>query len=107
MAIRLAVLSIAAVGAAFFAPPVGAVLGVVAIVLAVRAKTVVPSRPRVVAIVSGVIAVLIGVVLSSAALLFRTELIEYDRCRNAANTVQAQQNCQDALNESLASRLGL
>lgn len=106
-AIRLAVVSIAAVGAAFFAPPVGAVLGVVAIVLAVRSKTVVPSRPRVIAIVSGVIAVLVGVVLSSAALLFRAELVEYDRCRNAANTVQAQQNCQDALNESLASRLGL
>lgn len=106
-AIRLAVVSIAAVGGAFFAPPLGAVLGVVAIVLAVRATHVVPARPRVLAIVSGSIAVVVGVVISAAALIFRAELVEYNRCRQAANTVQAEQNCQDALNEALASRLGL
>lgn len=105
--IRLAVVSVAAVGSAFFAPPVGAVLGVVAIVLAVRTKAMVPSRPRVLALVSGSIAVVIGIVITVAAVVFRAEITEYTRCLQAANTVQAEQNCQDALNESLSSRLGL
>jgi len=106
-AIRLAVLSVAAVGSAFFAPPVGALLGVVAIVIAVRSRREVPSRPRLLAILSGSIAVVVGTALTGAALFFREEITEYSRCRQAANTVQAEQNCQDALNESLASRLGL
>lgn len=106
-AIRLAVVSVAAVASAFFAPPVGVVLGVVAIVVAVRSREVVPSRPRVLAIVSGSIALVVGVTITGAALFFREEITEYSRCLQAANTVQAQQNCQDALNESLSSRLGL
>lgn len=105
-AIRLAVVSIAAVGAAFFAPPVGVVLGIVAIVLGLRTKHVVPTRPRVLALVSGSMALVVGVVITSAALVFRAEITQYSRCIQGANTVQAQQNCQDELNESLSSRIG-
>jgi hypothetical protein len=106
-AIRLAVLSVAAVGSAFFAPPVGAVLGVVAIVIAVRSRHLVPPRPRLLAILSGSMAVVVGTTLTGGALLLREEITEYRRCLQAANTVQAEQNCQDALSESLSSRLGL
>lgn len=106
-ALRLAAVSVLGVGCAFFLPPLGVVIGVVAIVLAVRGKGVVPPRPRVLGLVSGSVAVVVGIALSGVLLFFSSELVEYVRCDRAANTVQAQQNCQDALNESLASRLGL
>jgi 4-hydroxybenzoate polyprenyltransferase len=107
VAVALAVLSVAAVTAAFLAPPLGAVLGVVAVVRAVLARALVPRRTRLVAIAAGVVAVVVGLTITAAALLLREEITEYSRCMQAANTVQAQQNCQDALNSSLSSRLGL
>jgi hypothetical protein len=93
--------------AAFFAPPVGAVLGVVAVVLAVRARHSVPRRTRVLAIGAGSVAVVVGLTITGVGLLFRDEITQYSRCLQAANTVQARQNCQDTLNESLSAKLGL
>jgi hypothetical protein len=79
----------------------------VAVVRAVLARALVPRRTRLVAIAAGVVAVVVGLTITAAALLLREEITEYSRCMQAANTVQAQQNCQDALNSSLSSRLGL
>jgi hypothetical protein len=106
-ALRLALVSVAGMAAAFFAPPVGAVLGVVAVVLAVRARHSVPRRTRVLAIGAGSVAVVVGLTITGVGLLFRDEITQYSRCLQAANTVQARQNCQDTLNESLSSKLGL
>ncbi len=107
LALRLAIISVAAVAAAFFAWPIGAVLGVVTVVLAVRSKGSVPPRVRAIALAAGSIAIVVGVAVSVVAWVFRTELVDYNQCVQGANTRQAQQNCQDALTDALTSRLGL
>lgn len=107
LALRLGVVTVAAVAAAFVAPPVGAVLGALAIAQAVRSRDLVASRPRLLAVIGGVLALTVGLAITGLALLLREEIAEYSSCMRAANTVQAQQNCQDALNDSLSSRLGL
>jgi hypothetical protein len=107
VALRLAIVSVAAVAAAFFAPPVGAVLGVVTLVLALRSKGSAPPRIRTIAIVAGTIAVVVGVAITVLFLVFRTEFTDYQQCIQGANTRQAEQNCQDAVTDSLTSRLGL
>lgn len=107
LGLRLAIVSVAAVASAFFAPPVGALLGVMAVVLALRSKGRVLPRVRTIALVAGSIAIVVGVAISVVGWLFRTEITDYTRCLQGANTRQAEQNCQDALNDSLSSRLGL
>lgn len=107
LALRLAIISVAAVAAAFFAWPVGAALGVVTVVLALRSKGSVPPRVRTIALVAGSIAIVVGVAITVVAWVFRTELIDYNQCVQGANTRQAEQNCQDALTDALTSRLGL
>ncbi|MGA7688920.1 MAG: hypothetical protein WCA29_06785 [Jiangellales bacterium] len=107
LALRLAIISVAAVAAAFFAWPVGAALGVVTVVLALRSKGTVPPRVRAIALVAGSIAIVVGVAISVVAWVFRTEFLDYNQCVQGANTRQAQQNCQDALTDALTSRLGL
>jgi hypothetical protein len=103
----LSLLALAALVAAVLAPPVGVVLGIVVVVRAVRMRTVLPGRTRGVVAAAGVVAAVIGLLVSTVAIVIRTEIAEYSRCTQAANTVQAQQNCQDALNASLSSRFGL
>ena len=107
LGLRLAIVSVAAVASAFVAPPLGAVLGVMAIVLALRSKGRVLPRVRAIALVAGSIAVVVGVAISVVGWLCRTEITDYSRCLQGANTRQAEQNCQDALNDALSSRLGL
>ena len=107
LGLRLAIVSVAAVASAFFAPPLGAVLGLMAVVLALRSKGRVLPRVRTIALVAGFIAIVVGVAISVVGWLFRTEITDYTRCLQGANTRQAEQNCQDALNDALSSRLGL
>lgn len=105
LALRLAIISVAGVAASFFAPPFGAVLGVVTVVLALRSKGVVLPRVRTIALVAGSMAILVGVALSAVGWLFLDEIVDYRQCTQGANTRQAQQNCQDALTDALRSRL--
>jgi hypothetical protein len=106
-AIRLAVVAVVAVAASFVAPPVGGVLGLVAIVRAVRSRGTVPTRVRGLAIAAGALAAVVGVVATTLLLLFRVEVGDYRECLAGANTQQARDNCTAALNYALTSRLGL
>jgi hypothetical protein len=87
------------------APPVGAVLGVVAVVLTVRSSGVLPRRTRLLVVAVGVLAAFVGVVVTGVAFAFRDEVADYSRCIQAANTQQARANCDAALREALTSRL--
>ena len=106
-AIRLSVVAVVAVAAAFVAPPVGGVLGLVVVVRAVRSRGAVPTRIRGLAIAAGALAALVGVVTTSLLLLFRVEVSDYRACLAGANTQQARDNCTAALNDGLTTRLGL
>jgi hypothetical protein len=103
-AVRLVILAVAALATAVLAPPVGAVLGVLTLTLAVRSRSL-RTATRVVAGVAGGIAVLVGIFVTASALLLRTEITEYSQCLQGANTRLAQQACQDALNEALEDAL--
>lgn len=107
MTVRLTVLAIASVATAFLAPPVGAVLGLVTVVQATRARGRVTTQTRLLTIAASVVAVVVGVAATAVGLAFRTEITDFSRCSQAANTQLAQQNCQDSLSDALRSRLGL
>lgn len=106
-AIRLSVIAAAALVCSVVAPPVGALLGVVVIVLAARSSRVLPRRTRALIVAVGVLAAFVGVVVSGVAAAFRDEVGDYSRCVEAANTQQARENCDTALRDALSSRLGL
>jgi hypothetical protein len=105
--IRLGVLAVAAVVTALLAPPVGAVLGLVAVVRAARARGTAPTRTRGTVIAAGVLAIVVGVLATTVAAVFREEISQYSQCLAGANTVQARENCTTALNDALTTRLGL
>lgn len=104
--VRLTLLTVTAAVTSVLAPPVGVVLGLLTVVLAVRARSL-PRAGRVTAGVLGGLAVAVGVAVTVVGLLFRTEITEYSRCLQGANTRLAQQACQDALDEALRERVGL
>ena len=106
-AIRLSVVALVAVVASFVAPPVGALLGVVAIVRAVRSRGTASARTRGLVIAAGTLAALVGVVATSMLLVFRVEVSDYRQCLAGANTQQARDNCTSALNDAVTTRLGL
>jgi tRNA C32,U32 (ribose-2'-O)-methylase TrmJ len=105
-AIRLSVIAAAALVLAVVVPPLGAVLGVVVVVLAVRSSRVLPRRTRTLVVAVGVLAAFVGVVVSGVAVVFGEEVADYSGCVQAANTQQARENCDIALREALRSRLG-
>lgn len=106
-AVRLSVVAVVAVAASFVAPPVGGLLGLVAIVRAVRSRGTVPTRIRGLVIAAGTLAAVVGVVATSLLILFRVEVSDYRQCLAGANTQQARDNCTAALNDALTTRLGL
>ncbi len=103
---RLVIVAVAAVVTSVLAPPVGAVLGLLALVLALRSHAAGPGLRVTVAVV-GAGAMLVGVAVSAVAVAFRAEITEYSACLQGANTRLAEQACQQALNQVLADRLGL
>jgi hypothetical protein len=104
-AIRLSIIAAAALVCSLVAPPIGVVLGVVVVVLAVRSPGVLPRRTRGLVIAVGVLAALVGVAVTGFAVMFRDEVADYSRCIQAANTQQARANCDVALRDALTSRL--
>ena len=106
-AIRLSVAALVAVVAAFVAPPIGALLGIVAVVRAARSRGTASVRTRGLVIAAGTLAVLVGVVATSMLLVFRVEVGDYRQCLAGANTQQARDNCTTALNDAITTRLGL
>jgi hypothetical protein len=106
MTARMVVVAIAGLAAALVAPPVGAVLGLLALVLVARARAAAPGLRVAMAAVAG-LAVVLGVVVSIGAWVLRTEISEYRACAQGANTLIARQTCQDALDAALRERLGL
>lgn len=104
---RLAIVAVAALACAMLAPPVGAAIGVVALVLVVRSKDAVSTRARVLTAVAGLLAVVLGLTITTVAVVFRAEITDYSRCLSAANTVQARDNCEADFADAVGSRLGL
>ncbi len=102
---RLVILAVAAVVTSVLAPPVGALLGLLTLVLALRARSVGPGLRVTVALV-GAGAMLVGVAVSAVAIAFRTEITDYSACLQGANTRLAEQACQQNLNDALGDRLG-
>jgi hypothetical protein len=99
-------LTVTAAVTSVLAPPVGVVLGLLTVVLAVRARSL-RRAGRVTAGVIGGLAIAVGVAVTVVGLMFRTEITEYSRCLQGANTRLAQQSCQDALDQALRERVGL
>jgi hypothetical protein len=102
----MVVVSVAALATAVLAPPVGVVLGVLALVLVVRTRASPPGLRVAMGLVAGA-AVVLGVAVSLGAWVLRSELEEYRTCIQGANTRVAQQGCQDALDGALRDRLGV
>jgi len=103
---RMVIVGIAALGTAVLAPPVGAVLGVLTLVLTARAGRASTGLRALMVLVGGA-AVLVGTAATVGALLLRTEITEYRDCVQGANTRLAQQGCQDALDDALRERVGI
>lgn len=106
-AIRLSIVAAAALVCSVVAPPIGAVLGLVVIVLTVRSSAVLPRRTRHLVVAVGVLAAFVGVVVTGIAVAFRAEISDYSQCIQAANTQQARANCDTTLREDLTSRLDM
>lgn len=106
-ALRLTLLAVASIALAFFAPPIGAVFGIVTIVSAVRQGPRISTSTRVLGVLAGGAAIAIGVIASIVVMVFADEITEYSNCLRGANTQLARQNCQDTFEESIRSRLGL
>lgn len=103
---RMVIVGVAALGTAVLAPPVGAVLGVLTLVLAARAGRASTGLRAVMVLVGGA-AVVVGTAATVGALLLRTEITQYRDCVQGANTRVAQQSCQDALDAALRERVGI
>lgn len=88
-------------------------VAVIALVLAIptlsAAKRAGTRRPR--GAVAGVVLGVIGLLVSGFALLgfliFGTQIDQYSSCMNGANTVAEQQACQNQLNNSITTRIGV
>ncbi len=90
-------------------PPVGIVLGLLAVTMAVRAARAPGSGQGLMAGAAGLAgtaAVLVGIALSVVLALFWTELRTYYDCSAGANTRQAEQRCDTELSDVLDERLG-
>jgi ABC-type amino acid transport system permease subunit len=74
-----------------------------------RARRIGSSRPRgvVLATVLGIVGLVFsGIVLAGFA-LFWPQLSQYSRCLSGANTMSAQQACQQQLNDSVGNEIGV
>jgi hypothetical protein len=92
---------------------VALVVAVIALVLAIltlsAAKRAGARRPR--AAVAGVVLGVIGLLLSGFALLgfliFGPQIDQYASCMNGASTAAEQQGCQNQLDNSITTRIGI
>jgi hypothetical protein len=104
-------LSSVAVVLAVLLPPIGALLGLLGAVRAARLRPAVVAaglRPSLTTLpfVTGVVAVGVGMAATVVVVALGPELLELNRCLQAANTRTAEANCQDAFQVALSQRLG-
>lgn len=103
---RLAILAVASLVTAVLFPPVGLALGILTIVAAVRSGERVGATGRLAAVAAASAALVVSVAVIAVGLLFATEIGQYSRCLQGANTRLAQQACQDEFSDAVLSRLG-
>lgn len=101
-------LAVLAVVTAVALPPVGVVLGAVTLVSAVRQRTGarflrMPARGA--SMAGGLIALVVGGVLSVVSVVFGDELGRHGECLAGANTRVAEQNCHDEFRDAWQRRL--
>lgn len=92
--------------------PAGIALSVAALILGIRARRAataagVPKRPATVAVVTGSIALALGILLTAVVITFWSELRAYETCISGANTHQSTSECNKQLSESLDHRFGI
>jgi hypothetical protein len=103
-------LTSAAMLLAVIVPPLGAVLGIVGAVKAARLRDEVRAAGlrlslTVLPMISGTLAFVVGLTATGLAVAVGDELLELNRCLQAANTRTAEANCQAAFQEALQQRL--
>lgn len=111
---RSRVALILGVGAVIFCvplPPLGIVMGVVAIVFGALARRIArPARVRAPGAVPGIVLGIVGTVIASLVamvlLTFWDEWTQAQDCLEGANTRSAQQKCQDTLIKQVNERAG-
>ena len=100
-----------AISAAFLAlavPPIGLAAGIgTLVVLGIRQrqKRTVPRRAFILAMTTGVFAILVGGFLSLVLALLGAETAAFRECLAGANTRVAQQVCQDEFADAVRSRV--
>jgi small-conductance mechanosensitive channel len=80
-----------------------------AISAASRARRAGSARPRgvILATVLGVIGLVFSAIVLAGFAMFWPQLTQYSRCLSGANTVSAQQACQQQLNGSVGNEIGI
>jgi predicted ABC-type sugar transport system permease subunit len=93
--------------------PVGLVLGVVALVVGVRAhlrarreRAVVP-RAVVAGIVMGAVGTAVSIPMLAVSMFFHAEMGQYAKCHASANTIADEQACKDAFVRSIEKKVRL
>ena len=104
------VLGMVAVFAGVFIAPVGIALGVLVIVRAMMLRQQVLNArisrtPLTISLVSGIFAIVTGVLISVVGLVFADELMEFRECLSGANTEIAKDACYTQLRDALNGRL--
>jgi hypothetical protein len=93
-------------------PAAGLILGIAALVTAIRARGAPRLRwlgmtPSALAYVGAGLAIIVGGLLTAASLLIGDELAQLRECQAGANTRVAEERCQDEFNEAISSRFGI
>jgi hypothetical protein len=104
----LVFLAISAALLALVMPPIGLAAGIgTLVVLGVRQrrKLTVPRRTFILAMTTGLFAILVGGFLSLVLALLGTETAAFRECLAGANTRVAQQVCQDEFADAVRSRI--
>lgn len=104
----LVFLALSAAILAIAVPPIGMVAGIgtlIALAARQRRHQKVPRRAFLLAVTTGVFAILVGGFLSIVLALLGAETAAFRECLAGANTRQAQQVCQDEFADAVRARI--
>ncbi len=95
---------------AVFVAPVGVALGVLALVRLLKDRAAIRAArlggaAEVIPLVAALSAIVIGTIVSALIALFYREILDYRACMDGANTVIAENKCDDEFMDALRDRL--
>lgn len=95
---------------AVFVAPVGVALGVLALVRLLKDRSAIRAArlggaAEVIPLVTAITAIVIGTIVSALIALFSREILDYRACVDAANTVIAENRCDEEFMDALRDRL--